>query len=206
MIDSVELIFKYFERLSDIQIEQYTRLFEIYVSWNRNINVISRKDMDHFYERHVLHSLAIARVVDLQDGDKIMDLGTGGGFPGIPLAILCPGVEFTLVDSIGKKIKVVEAAVKELNLQNVKALNVRAETLSTPFDYVVSRATAPLADLVKWTAHLNQKGRPSHLIALKGGNLTEELKEFSKKVVVTDISDFYKEEFFETKKIISMIL
>ena len=202
MKDSNQLIFKYFPDLSVIQQQQYDSLFSAYENWNQKINVISRKDMDHFHERHVLHSLAIAKMISFKKGDEVLDIGTGGGFPGIPLAILFPDAKFTLVDSIGKKIKVVEAIVNEIGIMNVKSINARVETITLPFDFVVSRATAPLSDLLKWSFHLLRNQPQNGLIALKGGDLSEELKPFGKKVKVVDIATFYEEPYFETKKIV----
>ena len=202
MKDSNQLIFKYFPDLSVIQQQQYDSLFSAYENWNQKINVISRKDMDHFHERHVLHSLAIAKMISFKKGDEVLDIGTGGGFPGIPLAILFPDAKFTLVDSIGKKIKVVEAIVNEIGLMNVKSINARVETITLPFDFVVSRATAPLTDLLKWSLHLLRNQPQNGLISLKGGDLSEELRPFGKKVKVVDIATFYEEPYFETKKIV----
>ena len=202
MKDSNQLIFKYFPDLSVIQQQQYDSLFSAYENWNQKINVISRKDMDHFHERHVLHSLAIAKMISFKKGDEVLDIGTGGGFPGIPLAILFPDAKFTLVDSIGKKIKVVEAIVNEIGIMNVKSINARVETITLPFDFVVSRATAPLTDLLKWSLHLLRNQPQNGLISLKGGDLSEELRPFGKKVKVVDIATFYEEPYFETKKIV----
>ena len=202
MKDSNQLIFKYFPDLSVIQQQQYDSLFSAYENWNQKINVISRKDMDHFHERHVLHSLAIAKMISFNKGDEVLDIGTGGGFPGIPLAILFPDAKFTLVDSIGKKIKVVEAIVNEIGIMNVKSINARVETITLPFDFVVSRATAPLTDLIKWSLHLLRNQPQNGLIALKGGDLSEELRPLGKKVKVVDIATIYEEPYFETKKIV----
>ena len=202
MKDTIQLIFKYFPNLSELQNQQFTILASCYENWNQKINVISRNDMDHFQERHVLHSLSIAKIVSFKNGDEVLDIGTGGGFPGIPLAILFPEVRFTLIDSIGKKIKVVDAVISEIGLSNVKSINARVESICQPFDFVVSRATAPLSDLVKWSSKLLRNKPQNGLIALKGGDLKEELKFVSKKVKVVDIASFFKESFFETKKII----
>ena len=200
-MDTPEIIFTYFPDLTDQQKLQISRLGELYADWNAKINVISRKDMEHFYERHVLHSMAIARFHRFLPDEKVMDVGTGGGFPGIPLAILFPDVQFTLVDSIGKKIKIVEAVVEALELTNVHPVNARAESIPGKFDYVVSRATAPLSDLVKWTAQSIHKQYDKGIIALKGGDLTEELKGFNH-VKVKAVSDYFKEEYFATKQIV----
>ena len=202
MKDSNQLIFKYFRGLSIIQQQQYDSLLSAYENWNQKINVISRKDIDHFHERHVLHSLAIAKMISFKKGDEVLDIGTGGGFPGIPLAILFPDAKFTLVDSIGKKIKVVEAIVNEIGIMNVKSINARVETITLPFDFVVSRATAPLSDLFKWSFPLLRNQPQNGVIALKGGDLSEELRPLGKKVKIVDIATFYEEPYFETKKIV----
>lgn len=200
-MDSSEIILKYFPKITSHQKDQFDKLGTLYEDWNSKINVISRKDMDHFYERHVLHSLAIAKFISFKQGCRVLDVGTGGGFPGVPLSILFPEVHFTLVDSIGKKIKIVEAVAGELGLTNVKAVNARAETIPGQFDFVVSRATAPLSDLVKWTLQRIHKQGGNGLIALKGGDLDEELKGF-KKVKTEPVSEYFKEPFFETKQIV----
>lgn len=200
-MDTPEIIFTYFPDLTDLQKTQISRLGALYADWNAKINVISRKDMEHFYERHVLHSMAIAKFHRFIPAERVMDVGTGGGFPGIPLAILFPEVEFTLVDSIGKKIKIVEAVAAALELKNVHPVNARVESIPGKFDYVVSRATAPLSDLVKWTSQSIHKQYDKGIIALKGGDLTEELKGFNH-VKVKPVSDYFKEEFFTTKQIV----
>ncbi|MEP7265036.1 MAG: 16S rRNA (guanine(527)-N(7))-methyltransferase RsmG [Bacteroidota bacterium] len=200
-MDSPEIILKYFPKITTHQKEQINKLGPLYEEWNARINVISRKDIEHFYERHVLHSLAIANFISFNQGSRVLDVGTGGGFPGIPLAILFPEVHFTLVDSIGKKIKIVEAVSEELGLTNVKAINGRVELLNDKFDFVVSRATASLSDLVKWTLQSIKKQGGNGIIALKGGDLKEELKGF-KKVKTEALSNYFKETFFETKQIV----
>jgi 16S rRNA (guanine527-N7)-methyltransferase len=200
-MDNVTIITKYFPELSDLQKERFARLGDLYEDWNAKINVISRKDMEHFYERHVLHSMAIAKYINFKEGQLVMDVGTGGGFPGIPLAILFPETTFLLVDSIGKKIKIVESVASELGLNNVKAINSRAELLPDKVDFVVSRATASLTDLVKWTMQNIKKQQDSGLIALKGGDLKEELKGFLK-IKNIAVSNYFEEPFFETKSLI----
>jgi 16S rRNA (guanine527-N7)-methyltransferase len=207
----MELIKKYFPRLSEKQLQQYAALKSLYEEWNQKINVISRKDMEHFYEHHVLHSLAIAMQFKFPAGYHIMDLGAGGGFPGIPLAIYFPEVHFHLVDSINKKLKVVEAVATELDLKNVTVQHTRAEDIADKkFDVVVSRAVAPLKDLWHWSKPLLTK-KPVHkpetihgLICLKGGDLTKEIHESGLKPVVKKISDLFEEYFFEEKYILSI--
>lgn len=202
----MDIILKYFPDLTETQKEQFAALKPLYEDWNSKINVISRKDMDNFYEHHVLHSLAIAKVQQFKTMAEILDVGTGGGFPGIPLAILFPHSNFYLVDSIGKKIKVVQAVAESLQLKNVRAEQIRAEQVEGDFDFIVSRAVTDLSQFTGWV-----KGKVSDahyhtlrngILYLKGGDLTEELAPFKKKVRTWDISDFYSEEFFETKKVI----
>lgn len=201
----MEIILKYFSSLTEEQQQQFGKLQELYELWNSQINVISRKDMDDFYERHVLHSLAIGKRIDFVDGTELLDVGTGGGFPGVPLAILFPNCSFTLVDSIGKKIKVVQEVVKALELKNVTAMQIRAEELKKQYDFVVSRAVTQMKDFVPWV-----KGKfkmTSHnelangILYLKGGDLREELATFAQ-AELTDISEYFDEPFFETKKIV----
>ena len=205
-MSSIDIIEKYFPDLNPVQKQQLSQLRELYEFWNEQINVISRKDIDSLNERHVLHSLAIARIFNFEKGTEILDIGTGGGFPGIPLAIMFPEVNFTLVDSIGKKIKVVQAVAESLNLKNVTAIHSRGEKVKGKFDYVVSRAVTRFARFIPWT---NGKIKtkminhyPNGLIALKGGDLKEELKETKRDFEVFDISEFFEEEFFETKKVV----
>ncbi|GIJ96689.1 ribosomal RNA small subunit methyltransferase G [Capnocytophaga stomatis] len=201
----MELISKYFKNLTEKQIAQFEKLKPVYEQWNAKINVISRKDMDLFYERHVLHSLAIAKVMPFLPDSEVLDVGTGGGFPGVPLAILFPQTKFTLVDSIGKKIKVVEEVCKELDIDNVTAINSRVEQIDKKFDFVVSRAVTQMPEFVKWVKGKIKKSSKHSLdngiLYLKGGDLTEELASF-KNVHLYEISDFFSEEFFQTKKVV----
>jgi len=198
-----QLITNYFKNLSEEQVEQFAMLAPLYNDWNAQINVISRKDIDELYLKHVLHSLAIAKVVDFKDGTKILDVGTGGGFPGIPLAILYPNCQFVLVDSIGKKIKVVNEIADRLGLTNIKAYHQRAEDVSGQFDFIVTRAVTSIANFLPWVkGKLLPNGEhelKNGILFLKGGDLTEEIAESNKKVEVFPISHFFKEDFFETK-------
>jgi 16S rRNA (guanine527-N7)-methyltransferase len=200
------IIFKYFPGLSEKQKNQFASLYDLYAGWNEKINLISRKDFEFFYERHVLHSLAIAKVIQFKNGAEVMDVGTGGGLPGIPLAIFFPETKFTLVDSIGKKIKVVNNVAYSINLTNVDAFHSRAEELNGTFDFIVSRATATLEELLKWTKgkykKTNRHTLPNGLICLKGGDLKGEVEEHKNDTEVFDIKDYFSEEFFETKKIV----
>ncbi len=202
----IELIQKYFPSLTPLQVERFKMLDALYHDWNAKINVISRKDIDNLYEHHVLHSLAIAQIIDFKEGSKIMDLGTGGGFPGIPLAIMFPDCHFHLVDSIGKKIKVCMEVAKVLGLDNVTFRHCRAEEEKGKFDFVVSRAVMPLMDLIKIirkNIDTQQKNAlPNGLICLKGGELERETLPVKNTTVLTSISDFFTEEFFETKKVV----
>ena len=201
----MELILKYFPNLSEIQKKQFLQLQELYEEWNAQINVISRKDMENLYLKHVLHSLAIAKVIDFADGTKILDVGTGGGFPGVPLAILFPEVEFLLVDSIGKKIKVVQGVSDKIGLQNLKAEHKRAEQVEGEFDFVVSRAVTRMKVFQQWVRKKISTKQKNTLyngmLYLKGGDLTEELKGI-KNVDIYDIPKYFEEDFFETKKIV----
>lgn len=201
----MECINKYFNNLTEKQISQFEKLKPVYEQWNVKINVISRKDMDSFYERHVLHSLAITKVVSFLADSEILDVGTGGGFPGVPLAILFPQTKFTLVDSIGKKIKVVEEVCKELDIKNVTAINSRVEQIDKKFDFIVSRAVTQMPEFVKWVRGKIKKSSKHSLdngiLYLKGGDLTEELASF-KNIQLYEISHFFSEEFFETKKVV----
>jgi len=203
---SVNRIFTYFPDLTLHQKEQFSMLFEVYKDWNDKINVVSRKDFDFFYERHVLHSLGIAKVIQFQNGSDILDVGTGGGFPGIPLAILFPEVNFYLVDSIGKKINVVKEVQQEIGLKNVHAENKRAEEVQQKFDFVVSRAVTQMPDFIHWVQNKfkaqHQNGYPNGIFYLKGGDLKEELREVKRYMEIIELKDFFKEEFFETKKVV----
>lgn len=204
----MDQILKYFPNLTPEQIDQFSRLQNEYNEWNEKINVISRKDVQELYERHVLHSLAIAKVVSFEKWTKVLDIGTGGGFPGIPLAIMFPEVSFHLVDSIGKKIKVVSEVSKALGLKNVIAENERAEKIHDKYDFIVSRAVTRLSSFVPWTAGKFIKS-PKHNIAngilyLKGGDLEEEIDEVNRQVIKYPISDFFDEEFFDTKYVLHL--
>jgi len=204
----LEIIEKYFPELTSIQKERFAALPQLYAEWNQMINVISRKDVENIMLHHVLHSLSIAKYISFKEGSKIFDLGTGGGFPGIPLAILFPESDFALVDGTGKKIKVVNAIIESLNLTNAKGLHARAEEIKGKYDFVVSRAVAKVDQLIHWSRRLisnNQQNRlPNGLIALKGGNLVEELKLLPKweYYEVTPISNYFSEPFFEEKNIV----
>ena len=201
----MELILKYFPELSDVQKEQFNKLFDLYFEWNAKINVVSRKDIDELYLRHVLHSLGIAMILKFKDGTKIMDVGTGGGFPGIPLAILYPECSFHLVDSINKKLKVVNAVAEELGLTNIKTSHKRAEDINESFDFIVSRAVTAMPSFVSWVKRkVNKKSNhelKNGILYLKGGDLTEELKDLPK-AKVFKLKDVFEEDFFETKKIV----
>ena len=205
----MEEILKQFPDLSDNQILQFQKLQSLYEDWNAKINVISRKDIDELYTRHVLHSLGIAKIIEFRPGSKIMDVGTGGGFPGIPLAILHPEVDFYLIDVIAKKIKVVNEVAASLGLKNVKAEQKRAELVKQEFDFIVSRAVTNMPDFVSWVDDKVSK-KQNHELAngilyLKGGDLTEELKVFLK-ATEYNLSDFFTDEFFETKKVVHLPL
>ena len=201
---SVQIINKYFPNISEEQKSQFQQLETLYKDWNEKINVISRKDIDEFYERHVLHSLGIAKIMEFADGTKVLDIGTGGGFPGIPLAILFPNVEFTLVDSIGKKITVVNAVAESLGLKNVKAYHERAEKIKDKFHFVVSRAVTQMPVFLRWLKGKFEKEQfnPKHngVLYLKGGDLGEELAGI--KCEIYNLKDQFGEEFFDTKKVV----
>lgn len=203
------IISDYFQ-LSDHQEQQFAALDVLYRDWNSKINVISRKDIDNLYEHHVLHSLAIAKVLPFQPHTEILDVGTGGGFPGIPLAILLPECRFTLIDSIGKKIKVAQEVATALGLTNVECIQERAEEERRKFDFVVSRAVMPLPDLVRLVQkNVSNKQRnavPNGLVVLKGGDLREELRPFQKRAEITEISTLFRGEWFDTKRVIYLPL
>ena len=200
----MELLLKYFPELDEKQKEQFAALGELYTDWNAKINVISRKDIGNLYEHHVLHSLGIAKVIHFSPETKIMDLGTGGGFPGIPLAIFFPEVKFHLVDSIGKKVRVASEVADSIGLKNVTFSHARAEEIKDMYDFVVSRAVMPLTDLMKiirknFSTH-QQNALPNGLICLKGGELEHETMPFRNKTTMWNLSDYFDEDFFETKK------
>jgi len=201
----MELILKYFPNLTEDQISKFKKLESLYQDWNLKINVVSRKDIDELYLRHVLHSLGIAKVITFNDGSKILDVGTGGGFPGIPLAIMFPNCSFHLVDSIAKKLKVVDEVVEGLGLTNVKTTHSRVEDIHDTYDFIVSRAVAAMPTFVHWTKGKIAKKQNHELkngiIYLKGGDLTEELQDY-KTAFVYNLNEFFEEDFFETKKVV----
>ncbi len=201
---SVELIQKYFPNLTEKQIKQFTNLDELYKEWNEKINVISRKDMDSLYEKHILHSMGIAKVMAFSDRTKVLDIGTGGGFPGIPLAILFPEVHFTLVDSIGKKITVVKEVSEGIGLKNITAIHSRAEDIKGQFHFVVSRAVTQMPVFLRWLRGKFDKEQfnPKHngVLYLKGGDLAEELAGLKSEIF--NLKDYFEGEFFETKKVV----
>jgi 16S rRNA (guanine527-N7)-methyltransferase len=203
------LIPKYFPELSRVQVERYSLLWDFYHNWNAKINLISRKDIDELYLRHVLHSLAVAKIFTFREGTKVLDVGTGGGFPGIPLSIFFENVHFTLVDSIGKKIKVVNEAIKELDLQNAVGKQIRAEEVKEKYDIVVSRAVTSLPVFMSWVSDKVKKGTTSGtgngIIYLKGGDLDAELAPVSWKTNIHNIPDFFEEDFFQTKKVVHLM-
>jgi 16S rRNA (guanine527-N7)-methyltransferase len=203
---AVDIIFHYFPSLSEKQKKQFELLFHLYKEWNEKINVISRKDIENLYVNHVLHSLGIAKVISFKPGTSILDVGTGGGFPGIPLAILFPDTSFHLVDSIGKKISVVNAVASGVGLKNVKGQQIRAEQIQGEYDFIVSRAVTRLREFYGWV-HKKVKKKSIHdlrngILYLKGGDLTEELGEVQRPYTLYNLSGFFEEEFFETKKVV----
>jgi 16S rRNA (guanine527-N7)-methyltransferase len=205
-LSSPDIIFQYFPNLSEAQKIQFGKLFHLYKEWNDKINVVSRKDIDNLYINHVLHSLGIAKVISFKPGSRILDVGTGGGFPGIPLAILFPESQFHLVDSIGKKITVVKNVAEGLGLKNIKAEQIRAEQIKGEYDFIVSRAVTRLKEFYGW---INKKAKKKSdhelfngILYLKGGDLEEELAELKRPYQVFDLPTYFKDEFFETKKIV----
>lgn len=208
-INDMDEILKYFPNLTPEQIAQFEKLEEVYTDWNAKINVISRKDIQELYTKHVLHSLGIAKVMEFLPGASIMDVGTGGGFPGIPLAILYPETNFYLIDIIAKKIKVVNEVIKALKLKNIVAEQKRAENVEEKFDFIVSRAVTNMPDFVSWIRHKTKKENKHEfengILYLKGGDLTEELQDFPK-AVQFDLSNIFDNEFFETKKVVYLPL
>ena len=202
----MNIIKKYFPNIDETQAEQFAQLETLYNDWNAKINVISRKDIQNLYEHHVLHSLGIAKIASFRAGTEIMDLGTGGGFPGIPLAILFPDVQFHLVDSIGKKVRVAQEIATSIGLKNVRFSHSRAEEIKDKYDFVVTRAVMPMLDLVK-VARKNikkeqQNAVPNGIIALKGGELDGEIASMKKIATTWELSDFFEEEYFKTKKVV----
>jgi len=201
----MDLILKYFKELSEEQVARFSALYELYVDWNSKINVISRKDIENLYERHILHSLAIAKIINFRPETTVMDVGTGGGFPGIPLAIFFPEARFHLVDSIGKKIKVATEVANSIELENVTFRHCRVEEEKEKFDFVVSRAVMPLQELVRLSQkNIQQKNQknslPNGIICLKGGELEHEILPFKRRASLYNLKEFFKEEFFLTKK------
>ena len=207
---NAKIIYKYFPHLSDEQITQFAALGELYRDWNAKINVISRKDIDHVYEHHVLHSLAIAKIINFRPGTSILDFGTGGGFPGVPLSILFPDCKFKLIDGTGKKIRVAQEVCDTIGLKNCSPTHLRGEDEKDKYDFIVSRAVMPLPDLVKLMrkniSKTQQNSLPNGVICLKGGNLQNELQPFHKIVETTDISQFFSEEWFKEKYVIYLPL
>ena len=206
---TAEIIFENFPNLSEDQKRRFEKLEELYKDWNQKINVVSRKDIDELYLRHVLHSLGIAKFIQFKEGSSFLDVGTGGGFPGIPLAIFFPEVEFTLVDSIGKKIKVVNEVVEGLQLTNVKTINARVEEIPDRFDFIVSRAVAAMPTFVHWVKGKIKKESKhdirNGILYLKGGDLQDELKEY-RNAEIFELTNYFKEDFFETKKMVYLPL
>lgn len=205
-VQNADILFRYFPDLTDVQKDQFQKLFPLYSEWNEKINVISRKDIENLYINHVLHSLGIAKVQAFNPGSSILDVGTGGGFPGIPLAILFPQTQFHLVDSIGKKITVVKNVAEGIGLKNVKAEQIRAEQIKGEYDFIVSRAVTQLKEFYNWIHRKVKKNSTHHLyngvLYLKGGDLDQELAELKQPHQITELSDHFSEEFFVTKKVV----
>ena len=207
---NAEIIYKYFPNLSDTQLEQFAALGKLYRDWNSKINVISRKDIDQLYQHHVLHSLAIAKVINFRPGTRILDFGTGGGFPGVPLSILFPECQFKLIDGTGKKIRVAQEVANAIGLKNCAPTHLRGEDEKDKYDFIVSRAVMPLPDLVKLMrkniSKTSQNALPNGVLCLKGGNLQAELQPYHKIVETTEISQFFSEEWFKEKFVIYLPL
>ncbi|PWH81667.1 16S rRNA (guanine(527)-N(7))-methyltransferase RsmG [Algibacter marinivivus] len=203
----MQLLLKYFPNLTEDQIEKFKQLESLYQDWNLKINVVSRKDIDELYMRHVLHSLGIAKVINFKDGTKLLDVGTGGGFPGIPLAILFPECSFHLVDSIAKKLKVVDEVVAGLGLTNVKTTHSRVEAIDDTYDFIISRAVAAMPTFVHWVkgkiAKLQNHELKNGILYLKGGDLSEELKDY-RTTTIYNLTDYFEEDFYETKKVVHL--
>ena len=207
---NAEIIYRYFPNLNDLQLQQFAALGELYRDWNTKINVISRKDIDQLYEHHVLHSLAIAKIINFRPGTRILDFGTGGGFPGMPLSILFPECQFKLIDGTGKKIHVAQEVCDAIGLKNCAPTHLRGEDEKDKYDFIVSRAVMPLPDLVKLMrkniSKTSSNALPNGVLCLKGGNLQAELQPYHKIVETTEISQFFKEEWFKEKFVIYLPL
>lgn len=207
---NAEIIYRYFPNLNDVQLQQFAALGELYRDWNTKINVISRKDIDQLYEHHVLHSLAIAKIINFRPGTRILDFGTGGGFPGVPLSILFPECQFKLIDGTGKKIHVAQEVCDAIGLKNCAPTHLRGEDEKDKYDFIVSRAVMPLPDLVKLMrkniSKTSNNALPNGVLCLKGGNLQAELQPYHKIVETTEISQFFKEEWFKEKFVIYLPL
>jgi 16S rRNA (guanine527-N7)-methyltransferase len=207
---NAEIIYRYFPNLNDLQLQKFAALGELYRDWNTKINVISRKDIDQLYEHHVLHSLAIAKIINFRPGTRILDFGTGGGFPGVPLSILFPECQFKLIDGTGKKIRVAQEVCDAIGLKNCAPTHLRGEDEKDKYDFIVSRAVMPLPDLVKFMrkniSKTSSNALPNGVLCLKGGNLQAELQPYHKIVETTEISQFFKEEWFKEKFVIYLPL